>query len=171
MYAKATYTINDQWAAGVQEWYSPSVSNTGASGWYTVGNVTFTAPSTWFPANRASAAIFPPTLATGLSAPATPSTAPVALGAAPPGHPGVKYTSYWNWDAGFGFTYKAFTLDLRYYDTNLTKSQCNAFTSASELVVLAEQCHGAKSGWSRLQLVQRGLYRQALLRDQPRGLK
>ena len=44
---------------------------------------------------------------------------------------GVKYTSYWNWDAGLGWTYKAFTLDLRYYDTNLTKSQCNAFTSAS----------------------------------------
>ena len=33
----------------------------------------------------------------------------------------MKYTSYWNWDAGFGWTYKAFTLDLRYYDTNLTK--------------------------------------------------
>ena len=50
-YAKATYTINDQWAAGLQEWYSPSVSNTGASGWYTVGNVTYTAPGSWFPAN------------------------------------------------------------------------------------------------------------------------
>ena len=28
---------------------------------------------------------------------------------------GVNYQSYWNWDAGFGWTYKAFTLDLRYY--------------------------------------------------------
>ncbi len=27
------------------------LSNTGATGWYTVGNVTYTAPSTWFPAN------------------------------------------------------------------------------------------------------------------------
>jgi hypothetical protein len=44
---------------------------------------------------------------------------------------GVKYTSYWNWDAGIGFTWKAFTLDLRYYDTNLNKAECNAFTSAS----------------------------------------
>ena len=44
---------------------------------------------------------------------------------------GVKYTSYTNWDAGLGWTYKAFTLDLRYYDTNLTKAECNAFTSAS----------------------------------------
>ncbi len=42
----------------------------------------------------------------------------------------MKYTSYSTWDAGFGWTYKAFTLDLRYYDTNLTKAECNVFTSA-----------------------------------------
>ncbi len=49
---KATYTINDQWAAGVQEYYSPTVSDTGACGLVTsTGNVTYTAPSTWFPAN------------------------------------------------------------------------------------------------------------------------
>ncbi len=29
-----------------------------------------------------------------------------------------------------GFTYKAFTLDLRYYGTNLNSAQCNVFTSA-----------------------------------------
>jgi len=28
------------------------------------------------------------------------------------------------------FTYKVFTLDLRYSDTNLSKGDCNAFTSA-----------------------------------------
>jgi hypothetical protein len=43
---------------------------------------------------------------------------------------GVPYKSYWTWDLGLGFTYKAFTLDLRYYDTNLNKAQCNVFTSA-----------------------------------------
>ena len=42
---------------------------------------------------------------------------------------GVPYTSYATWDAGVSFTYKAFTLDMRYYDTNLTKAQCNVFTS------------------------------------------
>ena len=51
-YGKATYTINDQWAVGIQEWYSPSVSNTGAGGWFTIGNLTYTVPSTWFPAKR-----------------------------------------------------------------------------------------------------------------------
>ena len=41
----------------------------------------------------------------------------------------MPYKSYWTWDAGVSFTYKAFTLDLRYYDTNLTKAQCNVFDS------------------------------------------
>ena len=128
-YAKATYTINDQWAAGLQEWYSPSVSNTGASGWYTVGNVTYTAPGTWFPANSGIGGYISADL--GYWALGTSDT---FYGTGIVGSPqefGVKYTSYWNWDAGFGWTYKAFTLDLRYYDTNLTKPQCNAFTSAS----------------------------------------
>ncbi len=128
-YAKATYTVNDQWAAGLQEWYSPSVSNTGASGWYTVGNVTYTAPSTWFPANSGIGGYISADL--GYWALGTSDN---FYGTGIVGSPqefGVKYTSYWNWDAGFGWTYKAFTLDLRYYDTNLTKSQCNAFTSAS----------------------------------------
>ena len=32
------------------------------------------------------------------------------------------------WNVGLGFTYKVFTLDLRYYDTNLTKAECNVLT-------------------------------------------
>lgn len=135
IYGKATYTFNDQWAAGLQEWYSPSVSNTGADGWYTVGNLTFTAPSSWFPANSGiggyiSADLGYWALGTSDSFYGIPVGTVNALGAATPAFPGgVKYTSYWNWDAGFGWTYKAFTLDLRYYDTNLTKAQCNVFTS------------------------------------------
>jgi hypothetical protein len=35
-----------------------------------------------------------------------------------------------NWDAGLGFTWKVFTLDLRYYQSNLSKGDCNAFTSS-----------------------------------------
>ena len=42
---------------------------------------------------------------------------------------GIPYKSYATWDLGVGFTYKVFTLDLRYSDTNLNKGDCNAFTS------------------------------------------
>jgi hypothetical protein len=42
---------------------------------------------------------------------------------------GIPYKSYTNWDLGVAFTWKQFTLDLRYFDTNLSKGDCNAFTS------------------------------------------
>ena len=42
---------------------------------------------------------------------------------------GIPLPSYNTWNVGVGFTYKVFTLDLRYSDTNLTKAQCNALTS------------------------------------------
>ena len=42
---------------------------------------------------------------------------------------GIPYKSFANWDLGFGFTWKVFTLDFRYTDTNLSKGDCNAFTS------------------------------------------
>ena len=43
---------------------------------------------------------------------------------------GIQYASYNTWNIGIGFTYKVFTLDLRYSDTDLSKGDCNAFTSA-----------------------------------------
>jgi uncharacterized protein (TIGR02001 family) len=123
VYGKATYTFNDQVSVNFQEWYSPSVVNTGAWGAYSVGNITLTAPSTWF--------------SSGLGMYASADVGYWDLGtsdlfyAAPPAFPaGVKYTSYTTWDLGLGVTYKVLTLDLRYYDTNLTKAQCNVFTSA-----------------------------------------
>jgi Bacterial protein of unknown function (Gcw_chp) len=137
-YAKATYTFNDQWAAGIQEWYSPSVINSGAPGWYTVGNITFTAPSTWFQGWGWSGLGMYVSGDAGYWALGTEDnfycTTGFAGGPFTPGcsgaYPGgVKLTSYWNWDAGLGFTYKALTLDLRYYDTNLSKAECNVFTS------------------------------------------
>jgi uncharacterized protein (TIGR02001 family) len=121
-YAKAVYTLSDQWAVGLQEWYSPSVANTGSVGWYTVGNITYTAPSTWFASGfggYASADLGYWDLGK--------SDAFYGIGAGVPA--GDPYKSFWDWDAGIGFTYKAFTLDLRYYDTNLNKGDCNAFTS------------------------------------------
>ena len=42
---------------------------------------------------------------------------------------GIPEPSYNTWNIGVGFTYKVFTLDIRYSDTNLSKGDCNAFTS------------------------------------------
>src|ERR1700726_4998824 len=48
VYGKGTYTVNDNFNFGGSIWYSPSVVNTGAWGVYYAGNVTLTAPTTWF---------------------------------------------------------------------------------------------------------------------------
>jgi hypothetical protein len=135
IYGKATYTINDQWAVGIQEWYSPSVLNSGADGWFTTGNLTFTVPSGWLPSGIGMSisgdggywALGTSSNFYCTNAPATTIAGqPFCQGAFPNG---VPYQSYWTWDAGVSFTYKAFTLDLRYYDTNLTKAECNVFDS------------------------------------------
>jgi hypothetical protein len=42
---------------------------------------------------------------------------------------GVPEPSYDTWNIGIGFTYKVFTLDFRYSDTDLSKASCNVFTS------------------------------------------
>jgi hypothetical protein len=156
-YAKATYTINDSWSVEGQYYYSPSVSNTGATGSYLTGNVTYTEPSSWYPANSGlggyisadigywwlgtSDAFYGNSFTTGAFG--------IPVNALPNG---VPYTSYANWDAGFGFTYKAFTLDLRYYGTNLNSAECNAFTSASNSTaspgnVTSQNADGLGSNW------------------------
>jgi Bacterial protein of unknown function (Gcw_chp) len=126
VYGKATYTFSDQWAAGVQEWYSPSVVNTGARGWFSAGNITWTAPSTLLPNGLG-------TYISGDLGYWDLGTSDAFYGT--PAFPGgVKYKSYATWDVGVGFTYKVLTLDLRYIDTNLSKSDCSVFTSAQNAV-------------------------------------
>jgi hypothetical protein len=142
VYGKATYTVNDNFSFGGQVWYSPSVLNSGANGTYWVGNVKLTAPSSWF--------------ASGWGAYASGDLGYWRLGTSDAfygvvGFPGgIPYKSYTTWDAGIGITYKVFTLDLRYYDTNLNAGDCNAFTSdhtASGVFSTAINPGGPASNW------------------------
>jgi uncharacterized protein (TIGR02001 family) len=150
VYGKATYTVNDNFNFGGSVWYSPSVLNTGARGIYYAGNVTLTAPSTWLPS--------------GLGMYVSGDLGYWSLGTsdlfyAVPAFPaGVPYTSYATWDAGIAFTYKALTLDFRYYDTNLSKSQCNVFTSDHTATfspgnITAQNPNGLGSTWCSSALV------------------
>ncbi len=150
-YGKATYTVNDNFNFGGSIWGSPvfgnglaGVMNSGAYGIYYTGNVTLTAPSTWFP--------------NGIGAYASADLGYWQLGtsdafyAVPAFLAGVPYTSYWNWDAGIGFTWKIFTLDLRYYQSSLTKAECNVFTSDqtasfSPSAVTSQNPTGLASSW------------------------
>jgi hypothetical protein len=127
IYGKATYTVSDSWSLGAQVYYSPNVANSGANGTYAAGTIKYTAP-----------AGMPLPKDVGFYASADGGywwlgTSDAFYGVVSVGHPsfvnGIPYTSFANLDVGFGFTWKVFTLDFRYYDTNLSKADCNAFTS------------------------------------------
>ena len=135
-YAKAVYTINDMWALGGNFFYTPSYANTGAEGEYLSGTLKFTAPSAWLPAGIGmylSGEFGRQWLGTsdafyGIAA----GTAIFGGGGAVTGSnfaAGVNYADYNTWNVGGGFTWKVFTLDLRYSDTNMSTGDCNALTS------------------------------------------
>jgi uncharacterized protein (TIGR02001 family) len=123
IYGKGTYTITDQWSIGGQVYWSPSVSNSGAQGTYLAGTLKYTAPSTGLPLPKDIG--FYASVDGGYWWLGT-SDAFYGTAAFPAG---IPYKSFANVDVGFGFTWKVFTLDFRYYDTNLNKGDCNAFTS------------------------------------------
>lgn len=121
-YAKVNYTINDSWQIGANEYYSPNFLNTGAWGNYASFTGKYTAPSTAFGTSGVGMYV------SGEFGRQWLGTSDSFYGV--PAFPnGIKYADYNTWNIGIGFTYKVFTLDLRYSDTNLSKGDCNAFTS------------------------------------------
>jgi uncharacterized protein (TIGR02001 family) len=123
VYGKVNYTINDSWQFGLNEYYTPSFLNSGAWGDYASITGKYTAPSTTFGSSGVGMYVsgefgrqFLGTTDAFYGVPAFPR--------------GVKYADYNTWNIGIGFTYKVFTLDLRYSDTDLSRGNCNAFTSA-----------------------------------------
>jgi len=119
VYGKATYAVSDRFSFGGGAYWSPSVFNSGADGTFVAGTAKYVLPS-----------VLPNGIGWFISA----DVGHWFLGTsdnfyAVPGFPGgVPYKSYTTWDAGLAFIWKPFTLDLRYYDTNLNKGDCNAFT-------------------------------------------
>ncbi|WP_280709468.1 TorF family putative porin [Bradyrhizobium sp. BR13661] len=125
VYGKVNYTINDNWSVGVNEYYSPNFLNSGAWGDYASVTAKWTAPGTIFGTSGVgmyvSGEFGRQWLGTSDAFYGIPGTIYAN---------GIPYKSYNTWNLGVGFTYKVFTLDLRYSGTDLNKGDCNAFTSA-----------------------------------------
>jgi len=115
------YTVNDNIVLGAYAYYSPSVLNSGASGVFFGG----TAKYTWAAMSNGvqpyiSGEVGHWSLGTTDSFYGIPGTVFAA---------GIPLPDYTTWNIGIGWTYKVFTVDLRYYDTDLNQGDCNAFTS------------------------------------------
>lgn len=94
--------------------YSPNVSNTGAWSWYAAGGVGVEVPSR----------LLPP----GLGVSFTGGAGYSWFGNQSQEFGGFALPAYLNWQAGVTFTRKIFNLDLRYYDTNLSRENCFVLT-------------------------------------------
>jgi uncharacterized protein (TIGR02001 family) len=126
-YGKANYTLNDNWQVGINEYYSPNFLNSGAWGNYASITGRYTAPSTTF--GKSGVGMY----VSGEFGRQWFGTTDAFYGVdSVLGHfaAGIPYPSYNTWNVGIGFTYKTFTLDIRYSDSDLSKGNCNAFTSA-----------------------------------------
>ena len=167
-YGKVNVTLNDMFTIGANEYYTPSFLNFGAWGNYASITGKFTAPSSTFGSSGLgmyiSGEFGRQWLGTSDSFYGTGSPIPASRRPFPNG---INYADYNTWNIGIGFTYKVFTLDIRYSDTDLSKGDCNAFTSdfAARGNITAgsgTSITAINPSWRWLQLVRRGRHRQAL---------
>lgn len=114
-YAKVAYAFTDTFNAGASVNYSPNFLNFGAEGTYAAVTAKWTLP-----------ALFG---ATDVGTYISGEYGHQWLGTTDAFYGNVKLPSYSTWNVGLGFTYKVLTLDIRYVDTDLTKQDCNLFTS------------------------------------------
>jgi uncharacterized protein (TIGR02001 family) len=126
VYGKVNVILNDQFAVGFNEYYSPNFSNLGAWGNYASITGKWTAPGTTFGSSGVGTYVSGEFGRQWLGTSDAFYGVVSALGNFASGIPEPSYNT---WNIGIGFTYKVFTLDLRYSDTNLSKASCNAFTS------------------------------------------
>lgn len=112
-YAKASYTFNDYFAIGGGVYYTDDWLGTKASGTYGAVNAKFTAPAS----------------SSGWGAYASGEVGKYWFGTGNFYGSPLILPDYTTWNVGVGFTYKAITIDLRYYDTDASKTECYALTA------------------------------------------
>ena len=110
VYGKVTWTINDMFAVGANAFYTPDYLNSGADGTYVSATAKFTGPALGALGWYVSGEIGEQFIGT--------SDQFFSLAGFGPGTPfsltGIDFPDYTTWNIGVGFTYKIFTLDLRY---------------------------------------------------------
>lgn len=122
-FAKATYAPSETLSLGANIFYDPSWMNTGADGTYGTLTAKVTLPSSILPKDVGAA------LSTEFGHYWYGTTKafygiPHTVYA-----DGIPLPEYNTWNVGLALSYKVFTLDLRFYDTDLSKGECNLLTS------------------------------------------
>ena len=130
-YAKATYAVNDAITVGANAFFTPSFLDTGAAGQYISATAAWKLPNDFALSGELGRQLFGKTDLVH---------APLSTRRDLP-----DYT-YWN--VGASYSYKIATLDLRYHDTNLSKSKCSditgpSFPGATSVTTSSKYCNAA----------------------------
>src|SRR5258706_4224511 len=112
--ARADKRLTEQVRIAAGFGYSPNISTTGAWSKYTAAGIGVDLPTS--------------KILQGVSASFTTSAGYFWFGKQSPALGGFPLPAYANWNAGVTFTRNRFHLDLRYYDTNLSRENCFVFT-------------------------------------------
>jgi uncharacterized protein (TIGR02001 family) len=131
-YIAPSYALTSKLTVSVNVYYSPDYSRTGAWENYDSVNVKYTFDSGLSVSGELGRQSFG-------------TTRPTALAAA------VKLPDYTYWNAGFAYTYKVLTFDLRYFATTLSKQDCNLITGTAPIGAGSNSCTPALIGtlsWS-----------------------
>ena len=119
-YFRSTFAINEALCVSTNLYYASSWVNSGAPGTYLSFVPKATLPTSLLPEEINAwlsgeiGHYWFGTTDTFYAMPAFPA--------------GVRLPSYTTWNIGIGIAYKSIALDLRYYDTDLSRANCNVLT-------------------------------------------
>jgi len=128
-YAKASYALTDALTLGGSVSYTPDILKYRKEAVYYEGTAKYVLPSSYFAKNWGG-------YISGAYGYWDIEGGPNAAG-------GPAIPSYSTWNIGYGITWKALTLDLRYSDTDLNKTDCVNFWIGGPSV--SNWCRGAFS--------------------------
>ena len=131
-YVAPSYAVTPQLTIGVNVYYAPDYSRTGAWENYNSVNAKYSFDSGLAISGEVGRQSFSTTKATALAA-------------------ATKLPDYTYWNLGFSYTYKVVTFDLRYFATTLSKQSCNLITGTAPPGMESNSCTPAIIGtlsWS-----------------------
>lgn len=143
VYGKASWAVTDAVSIGGNVYYTANFLNTGANGTYASATAKVTAPANMLPND--------------LGAYVSGEFGRQWLGTTDGFYGFTQLPDYNTWNIGVGLTWKVVTLDVRYYDSNLNKGDCNAltgdFTATGTTFVTAANPGGLGSNWCDARVV------------------
>lgn len=139
VYGKVTWEImKDRFSVGANVYYSPDWLGTGASGLYASGTAKFTGQPFRLNFGLIDEVGWYISGEVGHYSLGTTNLINFVF------NPAIDLPDYWTWNAGLAFTWKVFTLDVRYYDTDLSKTNCSLLTGDPNAIITAG---GSASKW------------------------